>query len=54
MARRAALLFTSGYVSNGRRSRRWARGSRTAVILSDSLNHNSMIEGDPPQPRATR
>jgi len=41
----SALLFTSGYVSN------WASlgtlGARlpNAVILSDSLNHSSMIEG---------
>lgn len=41
----SALLFTSGYVSN------WATlgtlGARlsNAVILSDSLNHSSMIEG---------
>ena len=41
----AALLFTSGYVSNWRRSARWRRGCRAASILSDELNHASMIEG---------
>jgi 5-aminolevulinate synthase len=41
----SALLFTSGYVSNWARCRRWARACRTAVILSDALNHASMIEG---------
>ncbi len=41
----AALVFTSGYVSNQTGIATIARLIPGCVILSDSLNHNSMIEG---------
>jgi 5-aminolevulinate synthase len=41
----AALLFTSGYVSNQTGIPTIARLLPNSLILSDSLNHNSMIEG---------
>jgi 5-aminolevulinate synthase len=41
----AALLFTSGYVSNQTGIPTIARLLPNCLILSDSLNHNSMIEG---------
>jgi 5-aminolevulinate synthase len=41
----AALLFTSGYVSNETGIATIARLIPNCVILSDALNHNSMIEG---------
>jgi 5-aminolevulinate synthase len=41
----AALLFTSGYVSNETGISTIAKLMPNCVILSDSLNHNSMIEG---------
>jgi len=41
----AALVFTSGYVSNETGIATIVRMVPNCVILSDALNHNSMIEG---------
>jgi len=41
----AALLFTSGYVSNETGISTIARLIPNCLILSDAFNHNSMIEG---------
>jgi 5-aminolevulinate synthase len=41
----AALVFTSGYVSNDAGIATIAKLLPDCVILSDALNHNSMIEG---------
>jgi 5-aminolevulinate synthase len=41
----AALVFTSGYVSNATGIATLARLLPNCLILSDALNHNSMIEG---------
>jgi len=41
----AALLFTSGYVSNHTGIATIAQLIPNCLILSDALNHNSMIEG---------
>src|SRR3954469_9648080 len=41
----AALVFTSGYVSNETGISTMARLMPNCLILSDALNHNSMIEG---------
>ena len=41
----AALLFTSGYVSNQTGIPTIAKLLPNCLILSDALNHNSMIEG---------
>jgi 5-aminolevulinate synthase len=41
----AALLFTSGYVSNQTGIPTIARLLPNCLLLSDALNHNSMIEG---------
>ncbi len=41
----AALVFTSGYVSNQTGIATLAKLLPNCVILSDALNHNSMIEG---------
>ena len=41
----AALVFTSGYVSNQTGITTMAKLMPGCVIISDALNHNSMIEG---------
>ena len=41
----AALLFTSGYVSNWATLSTLASGMTGCVVFSDALNHASMIEG---------
>jgi 5-aminolevulinate synthase len=41
----AALLFTSGYVSNETSIATLAQLMPNCPILSDALNHNSMIKG---------
>ena len=41
----AALVFTSGYVSNQTGIATLAKLMPSCVVLSDALNHNSMIEG---------
>ena len=43
--KQAALVFTSGYVSNQTGISTLARLIPNCLILSDALNHNSMIEG---------
>ena len=44
-AKAAALVFTSGYVSNTAGISTIARLIPNCLLLSDALNHNSMIEG---------
>ncbi|MBV9566962.1 MAG: 5-aminolevulinate synthase [Hyphomicrobiales bacterium] len=44
-AKEAALVFTSGYVSNSTGIATLARALPGCLILSDADNHNSMIEG---------
>ena len=44
-AKQAALVFTSGYVSNETGIATIARALPGCLILSDAGNHNSMIEG---------
>src|SRR5437868_11750475 len=41
----AALVFTSGYISNATGIATIAKLIPNVLILSDALNHNSMIEG---------
>src|ERR1700712_3622351 len=43
--KQAALLFTSGYVSNQTGISTIAKLIPNSLILSDALNHNSMIKG---------
>ena len=43
--KQAALVFTSGYVSNETGISTIARLMPDCLILSDAFNHNSMIEG---------
>src|SRR5438094_3308708 len=44
-AKQAALVFSSGYVSNETGIATIARLLPNCLILSDAMNHNSMIEG---------
>jgi 5-aminolevulinate synthase len=44
-AKEAALVFTSGYISNQTGISTIARLIPGCLVLSDALNHNSMIEG---------
>jgi 5-aminolevulinate synthase len=44
-AKEAALVFTSGYVSNQAGIATLARALPGCLVLSDAANHNSMIEG---------
>src|SRR3984893_3856522 len=44
-AKEAALVFTSGYVSNHPGISTIAKLIPNCLILSDAMNHNSMIEG---------
>src|SRR5271154_434684 len=43
--KQAALIFTSGYVSNETSISTIAKLIPNCLILSDAMNHNSMIEG---------
>jgi 5-aminolevulinate synthase len=43
--KQAALIFTSGYVSNQAGIATLAKLIPNCLIISDALNHNSMIEG---------
>src|SRR5205085_12516162 len=43
--KQAALVFTSGYVSNETGISTMVKLIPNCLILSDALNHNSMIEG---------
>jgi 5-aminolevulinate synthase len=44
-AKQAALVFTSGYVADQSSISTIAKPIPNRLILSDELNHNSMIEG---------
>src|SRR5262245_4068056 len=43
--KKAALVFTSGYISNQTGIATMAKLMPNCLLLSDALNHNSMIEG---------